>query len=75
MVRPGADMGEADLLQNLADRALVIISSEALANDLLQIDAPPAHHAIDARSGPVSTMVAKAYASGVGRLAGGDANR
>lgn len=40
-------MGEADLLQNLADRALVIVDAEALANDPLQIDAPPAYHAID----------------------------
>jgi hypothetical protein len=49
-----ADVGKADLLQELPDRALVIIDAEALANDLLQIDAPPAHHAID---GPVGTRL------------------
>lgn len=60
VVRARADMGEADLLQNLADRALVIIDAEARADDLLQIDAPPAHHPIDGPVGAVSTMVAKA---------------
>ena len=44
-------MGEADLLQQLADRALVIVDAEALADDLLQVDATPAHDAIDGAVG------------------------
>ena len=39
-----ADMGEADLLQQLAYRALVIIDAEALTNDFLQMAAVSAPH-------------------------------
>lgn len=51
MMRPRADVGEADLPQQFADRSRVIVDAEALADDLLQIDAPPAHHAIDGAVG------------------------
>src|SRR5215203_6484914 len=38
-----ADVGEAELLQDLADRALVVGDAEALSDKPLQVDAPPAH--------------------------------
>jgi hypothetical protein len=41
---------EAERLEKLADRALVVGDAEALADDALQINAPPAH---DAVHGPV----------------------
>lgn len=45
MARPGADTREADLLQNLADRALMINDAETLLDDALQVNASPADHA------------------------------
>ena len=36
-------MREAELLQDLADRALVVGDAEALGHDLLQVDPAPAH--------------------------------
>ena len=41
-----ADVGEAELLEDLADRALVVDDAEALGNDPLQVDAAPAHDAV-----------------------------
>lgn len=44
-------MGEAEFLQQLTDIAFVIDNPEALLDDALQIEAPPAHHAVDRRVG------------------------
>jgi hypothetical protein len=52
VTRAGADVGEAEPLEELADRALVIGDREALQDDALEIDAPPTH---DAVHGPVRT--------------------
>ena len=38
VTRAGADVGEAERLQELADRALVIGNPEALEDDALQVD-------------------------------------
>ena len=46
MTRAGADVGEAERLQELADRALVIGNPEPLVDDALQVDPPPAHNAM-----------------------------
>ena len=35
----------------------MIVDAEALLDDALKIDAPPAHHAVDLWSGPVSTIL------------------
>ena len=43
MARPRADVREAELLQELADRALVIDDAEALLDHPLQVDPAPAH--------------------------------
>lgn len=37
-------VGEAEILQNLADRPFVVDDPEALSDELLQVDAPPTHH-------------------------------
>ena len=50
MARAGADVREAEPLEKLADRALVIGDAEALEDDALQVDPTPAHHAVH---GPV----------------------
>ena len=47
MARPGADVGEAELLQKLSDIARMKVAAELLADDALEIDPPPAHAAID----------------------------
>jgi hypothetical protein len=47
MKRAGADVREADLLQDLADGALVIDDPEPLLDDALEIDPAPAHDTID----------------------------
>ena len=47
MTRPGADVREAQSLEQLAYGALVILDPEPLFDDALKVDAPPAHHAID----------------------------
>ena len=49
MPRPRAHVGEAELLQQLADIALVIGDAEAILDDTLQIDPPPAHDPVDDR--------------------------
>src|SRR5271163_2754622 len=46
MSRAGADMREAESFEDLADRALMIMDAEALGDDALEIDAPPAHDAM-----------------------------
>ena len=52
MAWPRADMREAELLQKLADRALVIDDAEALFDDALQVDPTPADHAVLRPIGP-----------------------
>jgi hypothetical protein len=46
MARPRADVREAEQLEKLANRALVIGDAEALLNDALQIDPSPADDTI-----------------------------
>ena len=58
MARPGAHVGKAELLEQLADIALVIVDAEALGDDALKINPPPAHDAVDFPSGPLSTIFA-----------------
>ncbi len=43
-------MAEAKLVQDLADRALVIDYAEALGDEVLKVDPPPAH---DPMQGPI----------------------
>lgn len=47
MSRTRAHVGEAEFLQELADIALVIINAETFLDDLLKVDPPPAHHAVN----------------------------
>ena len=47
MTRARAHVREAELLQKRSDRALVIVDPETLGDDALEIDAPPAHDAVD----------------------------
>ncbi len=42
-MRPGADVREPQVLQQLADAAFVIVNAEALADYALEIDPAPAH--------------------------------
>jgi len=49
MMRAGADVREAEFLQQRPDIMLVIIDAEALLDELLEIDAPSAHDAVDDR--------------------------
>jgi hypothetical protein len=51
MAWPGAHVGKAQLLQQRRDMALVIVDAETRLDDLLKIDAPPAHHAVDGKVG------------------------
>ena len=46
VLRAGADVGEAQGLQELADGLLVVVDAIALGDHLLQIDPAPAHHAM-----------------------------
>jgi hypothetical protein len=50
MTRTGADVAEAEPVQDLAHRALVVGDPEALGDQALQVDPPPAHEAMH---GPV----------------------
>jgi hypothetical protein len=50
----GADAAETELVQDLANRALVIGHAEALSDEMLQVDPPPAH---DAMHGPIWTSL------------------
>lgn len=47
MARSRAHVREAEFLQQLAHVALVIGDAETIRDDALQIDAPPAHHAVN----------------------------
>ena len=47
MARARADVGEAEPLQQRSDMAFVIVDAEALLDDALEIEAPPAHDAVD----------------------------
>src|SRR5215211_688426 len=47
MARTRADVREAELLEDLADRALVVSDAEALGHDLLQVHPAPAHDSMD----------------------------
>jgi hypothetical protein len=44
MARASAEVAEAELVQDLADRALVINHAEALGDEVPQVDPPPAHN-------------------------------
>src|SRR5208282_6756236 len=46
MTRAGADVREANLLQYLANSAVVIVNAEPFLNHAFQVDPPPADHAI-----------------------------
>src|SRR3984885_10511551 len=57
MTRPRADVGEAELLQKLSDLARMKVDAEPLSDEALEVDAPPAHDAVDL-TGPTSTIFA-----------------
>ena len=46
MTGPCAHMREAELLQKLSDIARVKVDAEPLGDDALEVDPPPAHHAV-----------------------------
>ena len=46
MTGPRADVGEAELVQKLADIARMKVDAEPLGDDALEVDPPPAHDAI-----------------------------
>ena len=46
MARPGAHVGEAELLEKLSDIARVIVDTEPLGDDALEINPSPAHDAV-----------------------------
>ena len=46
MARARADVREAEPFEKRADMALVILNAKARLDDTLEIDAPPAHHAV-----------------------------
>src|SRR5918995_3857409 len=46
VTRAGADVREAELVQELADRALMVGDPEAIEDHPLQVDPTPAHHAM-----------------------------
>jgi len=54
MPRTRADMAEAELVQELSDVAGVVVHVEPLLDNPLQVDAPPAH---DAVNGAVRTLL------------------
>ena len=54
MLRTRADVAEAELVQQLSDIAGVVVHVEAFLDDALQVDAPPAH---DAVNGGVRTLL------------------
>jgi hypothetical protein len=51
MTRPGADVREAERLEQLADVTLVERDAETLDDDGLQVDPPPARHAVGLKIG------------------------
>ena len=56
MARTRADVGKAECLEQLANRALVIMHAEALLDHALEIHPAPAHDAVD---GPIRTCLDK----------------
>ena len=46
MARPRAHVGEAQLLEKLSNVALVEVDAEALGDNPLEVDPPPARHAV-----------------------------
>ena len=46
MTRPGADVREAKLLQELSDIARMEVDPELLGDDAFEVDPPPAHDSI-----------------------------
>ena len=58
MTRPRADVGEAELLQKLADIALVKVDAEPLGDDALEVDRRQRTTPSSSRSGPASTICA-----------------
>ena len=46
MARPGADMREAKLLEELSDIARMKVDAEPLSDDVLEVEPPPAHHPV-----------------------------
>jgi hypothetical protein len=57
VARAGADVGKAKLLEDLPDCALVVGDAEALGDETLKINAPPAH---DPVHGPIRAGLDKA---------------
>jgi hypothetical protein len=51
VARSGAHMREAELLEQLADMAFMIVDAKAIVDHLLKIDASPAYNAVDGRVG------------------------
>jgi hypothetical protein len=51
MAWPGAHVREAQLLQERRDMALMIVDAEAVLDDPLEVDAPPAHDTVNGRIG------------------------
>ena len=49
MARARADVGEAEGVEDLADRPLVIRDPETLGDEPLEVDPPPTHHAVHGR--------------------------
>jgi len=47
MTRAGADVREADRLEDLADGSLVVCDAEAVRDDLPQVESPPPDDAVD----------------------------
>lgn len=47
VTRTRADVREAERLQKLANRALVVLDPGALGDQRLEVNPPPAHHAMD----------------------------
>ena len=68
MARAGADVGEAERLEQLADAALVIGDAETAGDHRLQVDRRQRTTPSDLGSGPVSTICANSVNwSGVSR--------
>src|SRR5689334_12822641 len=70
MARARADVREAELVQELAHRALVVDHAEALSDEMLQVHPPPAH---DAVHGPIRSGLDEVGQRGL--LLGGEAGR
>src|SRR3546814_18561018 len=51
MLRTAADVGEGEPGEQVGDRPLAVDDAEAGLDHPLQVDPPPAHHAVDGRIG------------------------